>query len=169
MAQEDELPVKKKGSSKLFLFFFLLLLLGGGGFAAWHFGILDDLLGQILAPSGDAPASPATQLQAQAGPGNTSTVPLPGFMVNLFDPLGRRYIRMDLELEIISPEVGKEVQAMNARIRDTLIMLLSSKTHTELSTPEGKQILRNEILDRLNQVLGGPKVVRVFFNNLVIQ
>jgi len=168
MAQDDELPRKKKGKSKLLLLFFFLLFLGGGG-AAYYLGLLDQWLPSWLLLRDGVEESPRQSQTAQAPAVKTSSFALPGFVVNLFDPLGRRYIKLDMELELISPEVSKEIQAQNARIRDSMIMLLSSKTFNELSTQEGKHILRNEILDRLNQVLGGPKVVRVFFTDLVIQ
>ena len=164
MAQEDEVPQKKKGKIKFVLLFLLLLLLGGAG-AAYYFGLVDRLLERWT--GGGADAGQAQPEQAPAA--KPSSASLPGFVVNLFDPLGRRYIKLDLELELVSPEVSREIQVQNARIRDSLIMLLSNKTFNELSTQEGKLILRNEILDRLNQALGGPKVVRVFFTDFVIQ
>lgn len=164
MAQEDELPVKKKSKLKWVILFLLILLLGGGAGAAYYFGFLDSILGKS-----DESAESEKNAAAQSSFNKTSTVKLPTFLVNLYDPLGRRYIKLDVELELVSPEVAKEIELQNARIRDSMIMLLSSKTHSELSTPEGKHILRNEILDRINQILGGPKVVRVFFTDLVIQ
>lgn len=167
MSQDDEVPKKKKGKLKWILLI-LLLLLGGGGGAAYYFGFLDGLLSR-LTQGGDEPDKAQTAQSRLPAEKVGSTVSLPTFLVNLFDPLGRRYIKLDLEVELISPEVGKEIQAQNARIRDSLIMLLSSKSFNELSSQEGKQILRNEILDRMNQALGGPKVVRVFFTDLVIQ
>ncbi|MDR2050600.1 MAG: flagellar basal body-associated FliL family protein [Deltaproteobacteria bacterium] len=164
MSQDDEVPKKKKGKLKWVLLVFILLL-GGGGGAAYYFGFLDKFLNR---GEGTEDSQGKTQQTGAAGV-VSPTATLPTLLVNLYDPLGRRYIQLDLELELVSPEVGKEIQAQNARIRDSLILLLSSKTFPELSSQEGKHILRNEILDRLNQVLGGPKVVRVFFTNMVIQ
>lgn len=164
MAQEDELPrPKKKSKLKWIIMILLVLLLGGGLGAAYFMGFLDSFIGQGGGAEGGKPGQ--TQAQVQAKP-SAKLAPL---LVNLYDPLGRRYVKVDIELELISPEVAKEVEAQNARIRDALITLLSSKTYQELSTNEGKHILRNEILDRINQILNGPKVVRVFFTDFVIQ
>ena len=166
MAQEDELPppAKKKSKLKWFILLLLLLLVGGGA-AAYFLGYFDQFLGKGDESSAGDTKPKSGQVQVQAAP----RVTLPTFLVNLYDPLGRRYVKMDVELELVSPEVAKEVEAQNARIRDAMIMLLSSKTYQELSTQEGKHILRNEILDRINQILNGPKVVRVYYVNLVIQ
>ncbi len=164
MAQEDEIPPKKKSKFKWIVLILLILLLGGGAGAAYKMGMLDSFIGA----SGDE-AEPKKPEGTGGAVNKVPTVKLPTFLVNLYDPLGRRYIKLDVELELISPDVAKEVELQNARIRDSMIMLLSSKSYTELSSQEGKHILRNEILDRINQVLGGPKVVRVFFVDLVIQ
>jgi flagellar FliL protein len=166
MAQEDELPPQPKKKSKLkWVILLFLLLLVGGAAAAYFLGVLDPFLGRggEASSSGDKPSQ--TQTQVNAAPHFT----LPTFLVNLYDPLGRRYVKLDVELELISNAVAAEVEGQNPRIRDALIMLLSSKTYQELSTQEGKHILRNEILDRINQILGGPKVVRVYYVNFVIQ
>lgn len=166
MAQEDELPPPPKKKSKLkWIILLLLLLLVGGAAAAYFLGVFDPFLGKSDEDAAGGSKPGQTQGQVSSSP----RVTLPTFLVNLYDPLGRRYVKLDIELELISPEVASEIEAQNARIRDAMIMLLSSKTYQELSTQEGKHILRNEILDRVNQILTGPKVVRVYYVNLVIQ
>ncbi len=89
----DEQPPKKKRSKlKWFLILLLLLLLAGGGAAAWYFGLLDTFLRD---------KQPAPQTTEVSTPAHLdSTVPLPSFTVNLADPLGRRYIKIDL----VTPE-----------------------------------------------------------------
>ncbi|MGQ9655133.1 MAG: flagellar basal body-associated FliL family protein [Thermodesulfobacteriota bacterium] len=56
-----------------------------------------------------------------------------------------------------------------AELRDSIIVLLSSKRSQELSTIEGKDRLREEILSRLNARLQSATVVRVFFKDFIIQ
>ena len=166
MAQEDELPPPKKKSKLKWIIMLLLLLLLGGGFGAAYFmGFLDSFLGK----GGDEAAGGGKPGQAQTQVKSTPLVKLPEFLTNLNDPLGRRYVRVTVELELISPEVSKEVEAQSARIRDAMIILLSSKSYSELSTMEGKHILRNQILDRVNQILGAAKVVNVYYSDFVVQ
>lgn len=96
-------------------------------------------------------------------------VPLPQFTVNLADPPGNRYLKIGMEVEFNTPESAKEVQDQIARVRDAIILLLSSKTVQQLSSAEGKVMLKNEVASRLNQVLGASRVVRVYFTDFVIQ
>ena len=166
MAQADELPPKKKSKLKWIILILVVLLIAGGGFVAFELGLLEKFTGSVQSAGGNVRTN---TLSAANAPSNLNTATLPPFLVNLSDPLGRRYIKLELEVELIAPSVARELEAQNPRIRDSLIMLLSSKTYSELSAPEGKLLLKNEILDRINQVLGGPKVTQVFFNDLVIQ
>jgi flagellar FliL protein len=89
--------------------------------------------------------------------------------VNLADPLGRRYIKLTLDVEVVNPEIAKELEAAQAKVRDAVILLLSSKSYADLAPLENKILLKNELVTRLNQILGGSKVVRVYFTELVIQ
>ena len=166
MAQADELQPKKKSKLKWIILILVVLLIAGGGFVAFELGLLEKVMSSIQSTGENTGTN--TLITANT-PSNLNTATLPPFLVNLSDPLGRRYIKLELEVELITPSVAKELGAQNSRIRDSLIMLLSSKTYSELSVPEGKLLLKNEILDRINQVLGGPKVTQVFFNDLVIQ
>lgn len=167
MAQDDEAPPKKKSKLKWIILILLILLLGGGGFAAYSFGVLNDVLGIVDTEDGTADSNAAKG--PEGAPPISNVVALPNFTVNLLDPLGRHFLTLDIEVEVLSTAVIKELEAQKPRIRDSIIMLLSSKTYSELSAPEGKLLLKNEILDRINQILGGPKVVQVFFNNIVVR
>jgi flagellar FliL protein len=178
MSQADELPAPKKKKSKLKWFILLLLLLGlgGGGVMAYEMGLLDKLLGgDEVRPEDQAGSAGAI------GSGNTGstrittptssmrTATFDQFVTNLADPAGNRYIRLIIDVEVIAPEVIRELEMQNPRIRDAILMLLSSKSYQDLSSPAGKLRLKNEILDRINQVLGGPKVNRVFFTEIIVQ
>ena len=72
-------------------------------------------------------------------------------------------------LKVVNSDVSKELKAQSARINDTIIMLLAGKTYGEISTPEGKVSLKHEIAARLNQILGAPRVIRVYFTNFVVE
>lgn len=163
---DDEKP-KKGGKLKwIIILLVLLILLGVGGFFAWKF---------FFAKPAEDPAAGQQQVQmAEGGEGETSpkdaqVVTLPTFLVNLADPLGRRYIKLTLDVEVINPDVAAELEGAQAKVRDAVILLLSSKSYSDLAPLENKILLKNELVTRLNQILGGSKVIRVYFTELVIQ
>ena len=162
MANEPA-PEQKKSSLKLIIIgLVILLVLAGGGLAAWKF---------LLAPGGGdgASAGGAAEVPVGATSGNLVSVSVPPFLVNLADPLGRRYIKLTLELEVPNAKIGQDIESKMPRVRDTINLLLSSKTYSDLASYESKILLKNEIMERVNQSLGGVRVVRVNFLELVIQ
>lgn len=180
MSQVDELPAPKKKKSKLKWFILLLLLLGlgGGGFMVYKMGLVDKFLGGDEAQQTDSTAGTGGGAIGSGNSGSTRittptsnlrTATFDQFVTNLADPAGNRYIRLIIDVEVISPEVIRELEMQNPRIRDSILMLLSSKSYQDLNSPAGKLRLKNEILDRINQVLGGPKVNRVFFTEIIVQ
>jgi flagellar FliL protein len=162
----DEAPPKKKSKLKLLIIIFIILLfMGGGGAAAWFLFLGDKLMPMIENFTHKTP----TEATEQAAPPPSSTVALPVFTTNLADPLGQRLIRLHLELETADALVKNEVAKNNARIRDAILLLLSSKSFADLSTPEKKVQLKNEIAERLNAILGRGKISQVFITDLVVQ
>jgi flagellar FliL protein len=91
------------------------------------------------------------------------------FAVNLAGPGFSRYARLSLRLQL-NEEHDKEVLKQSAaKVRDALIMLLTSKRAEELITPEGKIELRKEIIEQVNIATGKPIVSAIYFKEFLIQ
>ncbi len=164
---EDSPAEGKKSKKKLFIIIgaVLLLLFGGGGFFAWQkFGATDSATATI----DEAVDEGAGEEGSEDERGATNMMELDPFIVNLQDNTGTRYLKLTLQLEIegVSEDEGK---SRTPQIRDSIIILLTSKTYSEVGTVEGKYILRDEIAARTNQVLGEAKVKGVYFTQFVIQ
>ncbi|HJA79838.1 flagellar basal body-associated FliL family protein [uncultured Desulfovibrio sp.] len=121
------------------------------------------------ASTGAAPGAEARiEAQTQAPRTQGIVLPLDPIRVNLTDPSGRRYLTVGMEIEVNS-DVSADLKAQGARINDAIIMLLAGKTYGDISTPEGKVLLKHEIAARLNQILGAQRVIRVYFTNFVVE
>src|SRR3954468_22312614 len=77
-------------------------------------------------------------------------VPLETFLVNVSGSRGRKLVKMNMELELTNAEVQEEVEKIKPKIRDYIIIIASSKTFAEISTKEGKDLLREEIKNQIN-------------------
>jgi len=163
---DDEIQEEGKKGGKLkwiIIGVVLLAVLGAGG----YFGYT-----MFLAPQDDAPAAEETSAEGdeQALESLEGTlVPLPVFLVNLADPLGRRYLKLGMEVEVRDPEVQAKLSKYEARIKDSLLLFLSSQTYDSLSTMDAKLQLKQEVADRLTQILGKGSVLRVYITEMVIQ
>ncbi|WFS62147.1 flagellar basal body-associated FliL family protein [Pseudodesulfovibrio thermohalotolerans] len=164
---EDEIQEdgkkKKSGLLKWIIIVVLLAGLGVGGYFVYTMYIAapDENATAQDDASGD-PAQPAEQLEGQI-------VALPTFLVNLADPLGRRYLKLGVEVEVRDSDAQAALTKYEAKIKDTLLLLLSSKTYDGLSTMQAKVELKQEIADRLNQIIGNGGVLRVYITEMVIQ
>lgn len=91
------------------------------------------------------------------------------FIVNLLSQSGRRYLKTTIALEMTNPNLQNELEAKRGPVRDTLNTILSSKSIDEISTTRGKEKLKEEIVQRLNEFLVDGKVRNVFFLDFAIQ
>lgn len=91
------------------------------------------------------------------------------FIVNLQDNSGTRYLKLTINLELTSNTSSEELAAQTPQIRDSLIILLSSKGYSDIGTVEGKYQMRDEIVARVNQFLHKGKVKTAYFTEFVIQ
>jgi flagellar FliL protein len=173
MAEEElESPKEGKKGGKLkwiIIGLLLLAILGGGGYFAYTKFIGPKFFNGETAGETGGDGEQAADEEKKLDPGDTELVSLPTFVVNLADPLGRRYLKIAIDVEVVDKEAAEQLNASESKVRDAIILLLSSKTFAELSTMEDKISLKQEIVERLNQVLGGPKVVRVYFTDMVVQ
>lgn len=189
--QVQEQPKKKSKLKILIILFILLMLILGGAATYWWLNLRDpaELIKpeptQTPAAEQPAPADAQTQDPQQQKmlaenisnlreqimtPQKTllNIVTIPTVTINLADKDNIRYLKIGFDIEVSTEDAKKALEEQKARIRDSIIILLSSKTYAELSTTEGKLKVKNEISTRLNQILGVPRVVQIYFNEFVI-
>lgn len=94
-------------------------------------------------------------------------VPLETFLVNLSGSRGRKLMKVNMELEVSGPEVMVEVEQLKPKIRDIIIIVLSSKSYAQVASKEGKDILRDEIRDQVNLFLTKGQIKRVYFTEFI--
>jgi len=184
---EGEAP--KKSKKKLIIIagisVLLLAVLGAGGFFGYKWW-----MGKKAAAGGDnateqKAADAHGEKPAEGGPGAAAgekagekgaavegggeLVSIPPFLVNLADPQGRRYLKLALDVEVKDKLAADELNKNMAKIKDSLLLLLSSKTYEDLASIENKILLKKEIVERMTLVLGEQKVMRVYITEIVIQ
>ncbi len=133
-----------------------------------------------------------TKNHSSDGEGSEDVSPGQGIMidtstkiVNLAEPGGKKFIRVTATLEFAPPagystlpeeEKTAELAAFTTEINtkipildDTIVTLLSSKDFQSVYTTEGKDALRQEIMDAVNTRLPDHKVIYVYFKEFVMQ
>jgi len=126
-------------------------------------------------------------------------VDLGDFILNLSDASPRKYLKVNVALEVSKTAADTEAEAAPAKkegghgeggegaaaaaspieaemaqfkpsIRDAIITALSSKTSAELSTVAGKELAKEQITEAVNGLFAGEReVIRVSFGQFIIQ
>ncbi len=162
MAEEkenkEEQAQEARKSKKLFLIggLVFLILAGGGGFFLWT---------RMGGSEGKEVAKKEAEKKAEE---LSEFVSLDPFVVNLKGREGR-YLKVVVNLEVGDKKTAEEIKAKTPLIRDSIIILLSSKEYVDVGSVEGKYKLRDEILARVNRILTEGKVKGVYFTDFVIQ
>ena len=63
----------------------------------------------------------------------------------------------------------KEVTAKLPLIKDTIIRVMSSKTFEEISTPKGKEKLKEEMLQEVNTYMVDGYIKSILFSEFIVQ
>jgi len=97
----------------------------------------------------------------------------PPFIVN-FTHLGAlRYLQISIEIMYPHEDIIDSVIEHMPAIRNSLILLLSDQPYEKLSTLEGKEILRGEMIAAVNEIVYRGSVVEfpgeMFITNFVMQ
>jgi flagellar FliL protein len=157
--KEEEQP--KRSSLKLVIIGVLVIVLGFGGFLGWNMF--------MKKPKPGAQVSETNPQKIEKE--ETVAYPLDSFIVNLMDKSGssKRYLKVGMILEIGNQEQVMILNKYKPQMRDTILILLSSKSFIEINTMEGKLELKQALLSRLNQILGSVIVRRIYFQEFVVQ
>lgn len=173
MAEEEkkeESKQEEKKSSSLVLIIvavLIVLLLAVAGVVVYLLLSQDE---QAIAQNNQNGAE-VTQVQRKSAMDLTvgPMYPLDQFIVNLLSEGGRRYLKTTIDFELSDDSLIEELDTKIPRVRDIIIRVLSSKTVEEISTPKGKEKLKQELTNQLNAVLVDGQIVRLYFTDFVIQ
>ncbi|GAA3903574.1 flagellar basal body-associated protein FliL [Halomonas cibimaris] len=132
------------GSKKLLWIMVILVVLSSLGAAAAIY--------MVMSKGGDADASAAAQEVAE--PKSPIFQKIEPFTVNLAgDRSGSRLLYTGITLRVGDEQSKKLLADHMPQVRSRLLLLLSDKQASELSTPQGKEKLSAAIIDRLSQPL----------------
>jgi flagellar FliL protein len=153
------------------------VILGAGGLIGGAYA------GGLLPPGAQRGAEPPAETHVEV---HGMLYPTRERIVNLADTGILRYLKVTLVLEVFDPEnpkgeakggeekKGKEELPKDLRpklpvMEDRITAILSARTATELMSADGKQRLKDDLRDGLNQVLQEDRILAVYFTDFIIQ
>lgn len=156
----EEQPKKKKTMLFIIIGVVVLLTAGGGFFAYKKF--------MAPPPAVDEEALAKSKQEAENAVGEMYE--LEPFVVNLSDPKGKRYLKVKITIELEGgPEIIEKAEKTKPKMRDMVILMLTSLTFEEVMTPEGKLRIRDELHERFNHVMRPNRIKGLYFTEFVVQ
>ncbi len=163
MAKKDEAaePEESGSKKKLIIIIAAVVLLIGVGVGVFLF------LGGEEEPklTPEQEQAEMEKMAKQVGP----MVNIDTFIVNVLDDEESRYLKAAITLEVDAEPASMELSQRMPQVKDAILLLIGSKTFSELSDLQGKIQLRAELLNRINSLLSQGKVKRIYFTDFVVQ
>jgi len=117
-----------------------------------------------------APAMSEAEQQKQATDSYKERLyALEPLVVNVTGDGYNRFLKLRVELEAGDVALKQEIEARLPQVRDAMIVLLSSKQLSDITDFEGKALLKEDILERVNDLLETGDVKSVLFTEFVVQ
>ena len=161
-------PAKSK-SKKYPPFLLAILFINAIGFFGMGYMLYQDKQQALKTPTME-PILDGAALDKQEGTLEATSgyaVPLDYFLVNLAEDQGQKLFKVQMEFEVDNADVQEEINKRMPQIRDIIIILLSSKTYSQISSPKGKERLKEEIRDTVNSFLIKGKINKVLFTQFI--
>lgn len=168
---KEEAPKKSKKMLFIIVGVVVLLAVAGGAFFM--------LKGSKKPADGEADDA-ATDESTDAGEGkggeggkegkgglSGSIIPLDTFIVNL--QVKGSFLKTTIQLEFGEPGQPHTLESDMPKVRDAIIRIMSGKTAQDILSVEGKEKLREEVKDGVNNAMGSEDVVNVYFTEFIVQ
>ena len=180
-APSAETPKPAKSKLRWILLALVVVLTGAGGFWGWNYFKMHKTSASSHSASETEAAAEAGSAHSQkdpvkgkgkAGTGEGATITLEPFLVNLADKDTSRYLKTTIQILVPGKEFAEKITTGGVfvpRMRDTLLGILSTKAADDVITNEGKQKLKKEIIEKLNEFLPEKCAQDVFFTDFVVQ
>lgn len=157
----------KKSRKGLIIALASVLVLGGGGAGAYM------LLGGEPA-KGEAGQAAGKKEKAQVKSPAIFVELDPPFVANFAPGSPARFLQVSVQLMTRDAGLASQLQHLSPIVRNDLLLLFGNQRVAEVSTPEGKEALRNATLEAVRKVIaaegGKPAALEaVYFTSFVMQ
>ena len=182
----DAKPAKAAGNSKLPLIIGMVVAAAVAGGGAYTFAMKEAdkkvKLAQAGKVEGDGKAKPKKAAgegeepedegdeDEPAGEAPSHTVNLPPFLVNLGPDFSEmHYLKVSIGVEVANEEAAKVFEEHGAKVRNNVLMYLSTLKADEITGPEARVKILSRLRSEVKKAVGAKKVQGVYLTEFVIQ
>lgn len=81
----------------------------------------------------------------------------------------RRYIKVDIQVELNDKSLTDVFDKRNGEMRDAIYSTLRDSTVEEIDGSEGQNKLRQKLVNRLNELFDTNAITNIYFTDFVVQ
>lgn len=158
----------------------------GGGFGAWlplivtlmlmpalafgvaQFVILPELQKGLGIKTASSTAASGESKKEGAG-GKQESVLMSKMLVNVAGTMGARYLLVSVSVAGTGSDFKNKMDEHDAQLRDMACSDLATKTLADLEKPGARNLIRSELINGFNNILGDSMVQDIYFTEFAIQ
>ncbi len=180
MAEEEAVAEKKSGGNPMMLVLIILIVVllaavGGIGYFLYSKGMFEDKAVQ------SAPQTEQVVKNKKEDIGETYKANIDSLVLNITDAKGRaKLMKLSFTMKTTEPTIEAVLEDTKAEIIDSVIRQVSARSSEELLTVGGKAMLKEEMIDEINNILNDSipegnddrvrnAIVDIYFTSFVIK
>ncbi len=154
MADEAEVVPEKKGGNGMMIVLVVLVVLllaavGGIGYFLYSKGMLDPEGAKV-----EKSEQKTEQKSDEEDEGETFLAQIDSLVLNITDAKGRaKLMKLSFTMKTKEPTIAAIIEANKAQLIDAVIRQISARSSEELLTVGGKAMLKEEMLEDINNIL----------------
>ena len=117
----------------------------------------------------ETPAAPSKNGEKPAAGKTKVPVPLTKLLVNVAGTMGTRYLMTSVTLVGNTSDFKAKIEDNKDQLMDLATGALSTKTISDLEKPGARNQIRSELLNVMNNALGGSAIQEIYITELAIQ
>jgi len=146
-----------------------MLLMPALAFGVAQYVILPQLQKGLGIKTTSSSSGTASDTKKDAAGGKQVSVLMSKMLVNVAGTMGARYLLVSVSVEGTGSDFTKKMSDHDAQLRDMACGDLATKTLADLEKPGARNLIRTELINGFNNILGDSSVQDIYFTEFAIQ
>jgi flagellar FliL protein len=161
-------PVSGGGFKAWLPLIITMLLMPGLAFGVAQYVILPQLQ-KGLGIKTDATSTGGGESKKEASGAKQESVLMSKMLVNVAGTMGARYLLVSISVAGTGSDFKNKMDEHDAQLRDMACSDLATKTLADLEKPGARNLIRGELINGFNNILGDSMVQDIYFTEFAIQ
>lgn len=165
-------PRKSGGAMAWLPLIITILLMPALAFGVAQYVILPQLqkgLGIKKTTTASTSSGAAAESKTSGPEAKTESVRMDKMLVNVSGTMGARYLLVSVSVSGTGKDFTQKMTDHDAQLRDMACGALATKTLADLEKPGARNLIRTELINGFNNIMGDSSVQDIYFTEFAIQ